>query len=90
MQQISSLLRKGAQFRATVRFFNLRPAELGALLSALTWHGDSSCLHGIGFGKPYGYGVIGIEACLNGELKGRETQCMKAFQKTMNRFCSDN
>lgn len=87
MEQISSLLRKGARFKAIVRFFNLRPAELGALLSALTWHGDSSCRHGIGFGKPYGYGVTKIEACLDGVLNGREVECMKAFEETMNVHC---
>lgn len=90
MKQKSCFLPQGTQFEATVRFVNLRPAELGALLSALTWHGDTSCRHGIGFGKPYGYGVTKIEACLDGNLKGREVGCMKAFQKTMNGFCSGN
>lgn len=52
-------LKKGAKFESVVRFHNLRPAELGALLSAITFHGNNDkCYHSIGFGKPYGYGKV--------------------------------
>ncbi len=45
----------GSEFRCTVRFHNLRPVELGALLYAVVLQ-KQSC-HSLGFCKPYGYGV---------------------------------
>ena len=52
----------GAVFEGKVRFHNLRPEELGALLSALTFHGnESECRHQIGMAKPYGYGKVRLE-----------------------------
>jgi len=57
-------LPKGTKFTTTLRFHNLRPMELGAVLWALTC-GDSQALNGgdsrlrlrIGMGKPYGLGA---------------------------------
>lgn len=46
----------GATFEGAVYFHNLRPAELGALLSALTFHGSPHAYHQLGLAKPYGYG----------------------------------
>ena len=54
-------LKAGAEFECDVVFFNLRPAELGGLLSALTFHGSPSVRHQIGGGKPYGYGRTRVE-----------------------------
>lgn len=51
-------LNKGAKFKGKVRFFNLKPEELGALLSALTFHNKSECNHNLGMGKPFGLGKI--------------------------------
>jgi len=45
----------GSEFRCIVRFHNLRPVELGALLYAVVLQ-KQSC-HSLGFCKPYGYGV---------------------------------
>lgn len=57
----------GARFATTLRFHNLRPIELGALLWALTFGnekalegGESPLRHRIGMGKPYGLGEIRI------------------------------
>lgn len=64
-------LMSGAEFACTVSFFNLRPVELGALLSALTFHdanARSRCRHQIGGGKPYGFGKVRIEIP-NGGIK---------------------
>lgn len=49
-------LKSGAVFEGKIRFHNLRPMELGALLSALTFHSTDGCYHLLGQGKPYGYG----------------------------------
>ena len=49
-------LQTGATFSETITFHNLRPVELGALLSALTFHGTQECRHQLGMAKPYGFG----------------------------------
>ncbi|WP_421621542.1 TIGR03986 family type III CRISPR-associated RAMP protein [Alkalilimnicola ehrlichii] len=54
-------LREGARFRGRIGFHNLRPAELGALLWAMTWGGDECLRHGLGMGKPFGFGQVRLE-----------------------------
>lgn len=49
-------LDKGAEFNSIISFHNLRPEELGALLSALTFAGGKTNRHQLGMAKPYGYG----------------------------------
>lgn len=49
-------VKAGAHFTSDITFHNLRPEELGALLSALTFHNTEGCHHQLGQGKPYGYG----------------------------------
>jgi CRISPR-associated protein (TIGR03986 family) len=53
-------LEQGAIFNGKVRFHNLKKAELGALLSALTFHNTKDTYHNIGMAKPLGYGKIKI------------------------------
>lgn len=50
----------GTTFKGRLRFHNLRPAELGALVWALTWGGNGSLRHRIGMAKPLGYGCAKI------------------------------
>ena len=52
-------------FSGKIRFFNLKPFELGALVSALTlnhtlFNDDKQRYHLIGMGKPLGYGKISV------------------------------
>jgi len=54
-------LNAGAEFEAKIRYHNLKKAEIGAILSALTFHGNSSCFHNIGLAKAFGYGKIKID-----------------------------
>lgn len=55
-------LKSGAEFYSKVRFHNLLPVELGALLSALTFHqNETRCYHQIGMGKPFGLGNCRLE-----------------------------
>ncbi|CAM2069309.1 TIGR03986 family CRISPR-associated RAMP protein [Sulfidibacter corallicola] len=49
-----------ARFRGNVRFHNLRPFELGALVWAMTWGGRNNLRHGLGMGKPYGLGQVSL------------------------------
>jgi len=65
-------LQKGTTFKGTIRFHNLKPAEIGALLSALTFHGQEDqnkdqYYHSLGMAKPLGYGTVHIK---NVQLKG--------------------
>ncbi len=53
-------LNAGTVFRGKVRFHNLRPHELGALIWSLTWGGRAECRHRIGMAKPLGYGCAKI------------------------------
>jgi len=53
-------LKEGVVFQGKVRYHNLKKAELGALLSALTFHNTQGCFHTIGMAKPLGYGKIAL------------------------------
>ncbi len=53
-------VRPGVVFTGRIRFENLLPEELGALLAALEL--PSGCRHRLGMGKPLGLGSVRIEA----------------------------
>ena len=78
-------LDKGSQFEFKVRFHNLKQVELGALLSALTFHGDSECFHSLGMAKPYGFGKVKIEV-----IGFDASTYLEAFEQEMNTFTSNS
>lgn len=49
-------LAAGTTFTCDVNFFNLMPEELGALISAITFHGQAGCYHQFGGAKSFGFG----------------------------------
>jgi CRISPR-associated protein (TIGR03986 family) len=51
----------GAQFTCKISYHNLRPEELGALISAITFHNSKDHFHSLGMGKPFGFGRISVE-----------------------------
>ena len=53
-------LKTGTQFTGKIRFHNLRPVELGALLWVLDFGGRENLCHALGMGKPYGLGQVQI------------------------------
>ncbi len=61
-------------FEGTIQFFNLRPFELGALLSALTFHGNGNCYHSIGMAKAFGYGAVRLSIS---KIEYADWQCEK-------------
>ena len=68
----------GSEFVFHVRFHNLRPIELGAILYA-TLLQKSSC-HTLGFGKPFGYGVCKYDVVdTKGFEKSQIDEYIKAF-----------
>lgn len=58
MSRIIRPLAANTIFEGYVHFFNLRPIELGALLSAIDFCQHEECSHSIGQGKPLGYGKV--------------------------------
>ncbi len=75
-------LPKGCVFEFKMRYHNIRPIELGAILSALTLHGNNKSLyHSIGMGKPLGFGKIMVSS-----IEGIDNieEYMKVFEKEMN------
>lgn len=89
MVTYAQFLDKGAVFHETIHFHNLRRVELGALLSAITFHNNQdTCFHSLGFGKPLGYGKISIKD-LKLQCNGQECNgipYMVDFEKEMTDF----
>jgi len=71
----------GSIFLGKMRYHNLKKCELGALISALSFHNNSSSFfHSIGGAKPYGFGKITIEVINIHEYE----DTLKEFEHTMN------
>ena len=70
----------GATFNCAISYHNLRAEELGALISALTFHNTKDHFHSLGMGKPFGFGRIQVNISnLNDYLPAVE-----AFEAYMN------
>ena len=48
-------------FKGKLRFHNLMPEELGAVIWALEWGGNEHLRHSLGMGKPFGLGQVSIK-----------------------------
>lgn len=77
----------GCNFVTRINLHNMRPEEIGALLSAITIHNTKGIYHNIGAAKAFGYGKIRLE----GEVKlfGLNytlSYYLKAFEDTMEGF----
>ena len=76
-------LPSGTVFKGKIRFHNLKKAEIGALMSALTFHGKSDThLHNMGMAKALGYGKVNIALTYN-NLKYNENEYLESFEKVM-------
>lgn len=74
-------LKDGAIFSEKIRYFNLRPCEIGALVSAITFHGNSEkFFHSIGGAKPYGFGKVKIQIANFDDF----SKYLKEFEFVMN------
>jgi len=80
---------KGAVFIGKIRFHNLKKEELGALLSALTFHNTENCFHQIGQGKPYGFGKAKIEILLPQYSEQQKIHFMASFEEAVSKKISD-
>ena len=72
-------LKAGAVFNFEIKYHNLKEIELGALLSALTFHKTNNTFHSIGMAKPLGYGKIKLEI---DDISNFDTY-LKAFESYM-------
>jgi CRISPR-associated protein (TIGR03986 family) len=54
-------LPSGSRFRGRLVLHNLKREELGALLWAMTFGERPDCRHGLGMGKPFGFGQVSLE-----------------------------
>jgi len=77
-------LDKGTTFEGKIRFHNLRKAEIGALLSAISFHGRGTThMHNIGMAKSLGYGKISMKPTLHKSLKYSWQEYLDTFEKMM-------
>lgn len=78
-------LPKNCTFKMRINVHNLRKVEIGALLSAITFHKTPGVFHNIGSAKGFGYGKL---KCANLKLHGlnsnKEEHYLKAFEMEMN------
>lgn len=80
---------EGYDFAMRINLHNMRPAEIGAILSAITFHLNKDVYHNIGCAKSFGYGKIkATNIKLSEQLKYKDIRPYLAlFEKTMNDFC---
>jgi len=75
-------------FSGKLRYHNLRKAELGAIISALTFHGNSEeFYHSIGMAKPYGFGKISIDIDMSAK---KQIELLQTYEELMKREISNN
>lgn len=76
----------GLTFRLQINVHNLRPIEIGALLSALTFHNTKQSHHNIGQGKSFGYGRLSIKKMELKHFQHDVPAYLKAFEWEMSKF----
>ena len=78
-------------FKFQIRFHNLRKVEIGALLSALTFHNTDGTYHNIGAVKSFGYGKVKVVNNIRlSNLKYDMMSYLSAFELEMERFTKEN
>lgn len=82
---ILKFLPRNCKFKMRINVHNLRKVEIGALLSAITFHKTRGVYHNIGSAKGFGYGKL---KCANLKLHGlnsdKEEHYLKEFEMEMN------
>lgn len=83
------LLPAGNSFDVVIAVHNLKPCEIGLILSALTFHNTANVYHNIGMGKSFGYGKLSVkDVKLEGFKDTDVSSYIKAFEKIMCTFTS--
>ncbi len=79
----------GQTIKLVVHFHNLRAVELGALLSALTFHNTRGLFYNMGMAKGYGYGKLQLNfdtIRLQGTKHENSDYYLSMFEAEMTRF----
>ena len=79
-------LRTGLAFVMRINLHNMRPLEIGAILSALTLHDTKGAWHNVGSGKSFGYGKLECVDVKLERLKHDKACYMRAFEEEMEIF----
>ena len=79
-------LRTGLTFVMRINLHNMRPVEIGAILSALTLHDTKGAWHNVGSGKSFGYGKLECVDVKLERLKHDKACYMRAFEEEMEIF----
>lgn len=74
------------KFSLKISVHNLLPIEVGALLSALTFHNHSNVSHNIGLAKSYGYGKIQCKVEHLMGFKYNFDDYLRVFEEEMSAF----
>lgn len=88
------------EFSFIIRWHNLRPVELGALLWSLDFDKPNQCYHALGMGKPFGLGQVALSVSKS-QLSRNDGQpienndmwlaaCRMEFQNYMNDMFAAN
>lgn len=72
----------GQCFKGKIIIHNLRPVEIGALLSAITFNNTAGCYHNIGLAKSFGFGKILCSVKIDG-LKHNMEDYIHAFEHAL-------
>ncbi len=83
-------LPKESEFETIIHYYNIRPVELGALLSAITFHNNNETYHhSIGMAKPLGYGNVtfSIDYSTSTIEEDESLNYMCQYEKMMEYFC---
>jgi len=78
-------LKEGAVFSSKIRFNNLRKSEIGALLSAISFHGnEKKSYHSLGSAKPFGYGQLSVsDIKVSKEMRFSFNEYLSEFEQMM-------
>ena len=79
-------LKVGLTFVMRINLHNMRPVEIGAILSALTLHNTKGAWHNMGSAKSFGYGKIDCVEVKLERLKHDKAYYMRAFEEEMECF----
>ena len=79
----------GQTFVMRINVHNLRKMEIGALLSAITFHHTKNVWHNVGGAKSFGYGKIECSSIELHGLKYDEEEYLREFEKKINAFANN-
>lgn len=75
------------KFTASIRYHNMHPIELGAIIWSMLWGGEERYRHSLGLGRPLGWGRLKVTAS---SLSDDETTALARFVSAMERWAKKN